>query len=24
MKEMHELVGLQDVWDFEQRHVEVK
>jgi 2-methylisocitrate lyase-like PEP mutase family enzyme len=24
MKEMHELVGFQDVWDFEQRHVEVK
>ena len=24
MKQLHELVGFQDVWDFEQRHVEVK
>ena len=24
MKELHELVGFQDVWDFEKRHVEVK
>jgi oligoribonuclease NrnB/cAMP/cGMP phosphodiesterase (DHH superfamily) len=24
MKQLHELVGFQDVWDFEKRHVEVK
>ena len=24
MKQMHELVGFQDVWDFEKRHVETK
>jgi len=24
MKQLHELVGFQDVWDFEQRHVEIK
>jgi len=24
MKQLHELVGFQDVWDFEQRHVETK
>lgn len=24
MKQLHELVGFQDVWDFEKKHVEVK
>ena len=24
MKQLHELVGFQDVWDFEKRHVEIK
>ena len=24
MKQLHELVGFQDVWDFEKRHVETK
>jgi 2-methylisocitrate lyase-like PEP mutase family enzyme len=24
MKQLHELVGFQDVWDFEKRHVEVR
>ena len=24
MKQLHALVGFPDVWDFEQKHVEVK